>query len=49
MPNVTHIDNAQLTPKDMYEKVKIFINGAWVGITDTPQELYIMLKEKKYN
>ena len=48
MPNVTHIDNAQLTPKDMYEKVKIFINGAWVGITDTPQELYIMLKEKKY-
>ena len=48
MPNVTHIDNAQLTPKDMYEKVKIFINGAWVGITDTPQELYITLKEKKY-
>ena len=48
MPNITHIDNDQLTPKDMYEKVKIFINGAWVGITDTPQELYIMLKEKKY-
>jgi DNA-directed RNA polymerase II subunit RPB2 len=48
MPNVTHIDSAELTPKDMYEKVKVFVNGAWVGITDTPQELYIMLKEKKY-
>ena len=48
MPNVTHIDSAELTPKDMYEKVKVFINGAWVGITDTPQELYMTLKEKKY-
>jgi DNA-directed RNA polymerase II subunit RPB2 len=48
MPNVTHIDSADLTPKDMYEKVKVFINGAWVGITDTPQELYMTLKEKKY-
>jgi len=48
MPNITHIDNDGLNPQDMYEKVKVFINGAWVGITDTPQELYIMLKEKKY-
>ena len=48
LPHVTHIDSAEITPKDMYEKVKVFVNGAWVGITDTPQELYIMLKEKKY-
>jgi len=48
MPNITHIDNAELTSKDMYEKVKVFINGAWVGITDSPQELYIALREKKY-
>lgn len=48
MPNIIPIDNAELTPKDMYEKVKVFINGAWVGITDNPQELYIMLKDKKY-
>jgi DNA-directed RNA polymerase II subunit RPB2 len=48
MPNITHIDNAELSPKDMYEKVKVFINGAWVGITDNPQELYLALKEKKY-
>lgn len=48
MPNVQHIDSADLTPKDMYEKVKVFINGAWVGITETPVELYTMLKDKKY-
>ena len=48
MPNITHIDNVDLTSKDMYEKVKVFINGAWVGISDDPQELYLSLKEKKY-
>ena len=48
MPNIIHIDNDQLTAIDMYEKVKVFINGAWVGITDSPYELYTMLKDKKY-
>ena len=48
MPNITHIDSTEITSKDMYEKVKVFINGSWVGITDSPQELYIMLKDKKY-
>jgi DNA-directed RNA polymerase II subunit RPB2 len=48
MPNITHIDSAEITSVDMYEKVKVFINGAWVGITDTPYELYTMLKDKKY-
>ena len=48
MPNIKHIDSAEITPYDMYEKVKVFINGAWVGITDTPYELYLMLKDKKY-
>jgi intein/homing endonuclease len=28
--------------------VKVFINGAWVGITKNPIELYTSLKEKKY-
>jgi len=47
MPNVIPIDN-ELTSYDMYEKVKVFINGVWVGITNEPQELYLMLKDKKY-
>jgi DNA-directed RNA polymerase II subunit RPB2 len=48
MPNITPIDADDLTPVDMYEKVKVFINGAWVGFTETPQELYVMLKDKKH-
>ena len=48
MPNVIPIDNPSLSSVDMYEKVKVFINGSWVGITEQPVELYLMLKEKKY-
>jgi DNA-directed RNA polymerase II subunit RPB2 len=48
MPNIKHIDSTEITSVDMYDKVKVFINGAWVGITDTPYELYTMLKDKKY-
>ena len=48
LPNILQIDNQYITSKDMYDKVKVFINGAWVGITDEPYELYLMLKEKKY-
>jgi len=46
MPNVVPIDT--ITSLDMYKKVKVFINGAWVGISNEPQELYLMLKDKKY-
>jgi DNA-directed RNA polymerase II subunit RPB2 len=45
MPNIIDIETIQ--PKDMFDKVKVFINGAWVGITEKPQELYTMLKDKK--
>ena len=33
--------------KDLYEQVKVFVNGAWVGISRDPVELYTILKEKK--
>lgn len=43
-----HIDDIQgLTPIEMFGKVKVFVNGAWVGIAQNPEELYKMLKEKK--
>jgi DNA-directed RNA polymerase II subunit RPB2 len=48
MPVITKLDNENLTSVDMYGKVKVFINGCWVGITDSPHELYMMLKDKKY-
>jgi DNA-directed RNA polymerase beta subunit len=48
MPNIIPIDSPLITSDFMYKKVKVFINGAWVGITNDPQELYLMLKDKKY-
>ena len=48
MPNIIKIDEPSLTADMIYDKVKVFINGAWVGITENPEELYLMLKDKKY-
>jgi len=47
MPEIIDIQNLHETPSQMYEKVKVFINGSWVGITEKPQELYEFIKEKK--
>jgi len=47
MPEITDIQDLHGDPSQMFEKVKVFINGAWVGITETPLELYKSLKEKK--
>jgi DNA-directed RNA polymerase II subunit RPB2 len=45
-PKISSIDG--LVPKDVADKVKVFINGSWVGITDDPMSLYNTLKEMKY-
>ena len=37
-----------LKPIDLANKVKIFVNGTWVGITKDPYKLYMFLKDKKY-
>jgi DNA-directed RNA polymerase beta subunit len=38
----------ELKPIDLYDKVKVFINGCWVGITkDDPIKLYLLLKDMK--
>ena len=34
--------------EEYYSGVKVFINGAWIGIAKQPQELYCFIKEKKY-
>ncbi len=46
LPNVLRVDDS--APKDLEGKVKVFINGCWVGVTDAPIELYNNLKDKKY-
>jgi len=36
------------SPEKLYGRVKVFVNGAWLGVTDQPMELYNDMKEKKY-
>ena len=36
-------------PNDCYNKVKMFINGCWVGIVKDPKQMYDDLKHKKYS
>lgn len=38
----------KMSKSEMYNAVKIFVNGAWVGVTRRPMELYLDLKDKKY-
>jgi DNA-directed RNA polymerase II subunit RPB2 len=42
--SIENVEYSQL----LYKKVKVFINGAWVGITNTPIEFYNNLKHKKH-
>ena len=44
---MTAVDD--MPPKALYDKVKVFVNGSWVGITEDPIKLYQYLKEKKWN
>ena len=45
-PYLLYVDKTP--PKMLYGKVKVFVNGCWLGITETPMELYTDLKDKKY-
>ena len=49
----TYIDSyimklVDVLPSDLHEKVKVFINGAWVGIAKDPVTLYNDMKSKKH-
>ena len=46
-PHIITLD--KLKPTQVYDTVKLFINGAWIGIVEEPQKLYEMLKDMKYN
>uniref|UniRef100_A0A6C0I3R8 DNA-directed RNA polymerase n=1 Tax=viral metagenome TaxID=1070528 RepID=A0A6C0I3R8_9ZZZZ len=45
-PHILSINDA--SAEKLYGKVKVFVNGAWVGIAAKPVELYSDLKTKKY-
>ena len=58
MPSITSVLYDIIEPKlvpleiddkiEYFDKVKVFINGNWIGITETPYELFKELKAKKY-
>jgi DNA-directed RNA polymerase II subunit RPB2 len=39
--------NKDITSSVLFNKVKVFVNGRWIGVTDTPIELFNDLKLKK--
>ena len=45
LPNILKVDDTPF--KELYGKVKVFINGCWVGVTKTPVELYQDIRDKK--
>ena len=45
-PHIIDIQN--LTALELHDRVKVFINGAWIGVAIDPAELFKMLKDKKY-
>jgi DNA-directed RNA polymerase II subunit RPB2 len=47
-PMVITLDKEGLLPVEISDHVKVFINGAWIGITKEPETLYNVLKDKKH-
>jgi DNA-directed RNA polymerase II subunit RPB2 len=45
-PHIVPVE--ELKPIDVHDKVKVFINGSWIGITkNDPVHLYMLLKDMK--
>ena len=42
------IEFGQLTDEQLHRKVKVFVNGMWIGVSDNAYELYMDLKNKKH-
>ena len=45
-PYITRLDEC-VSPNDVYGLVKVFINGAWIGITHDPVKMFTDFKRKK--
>ena len=46
-PFIERLDADVTTPKEMFSNIKVFVNGAWLGNTQNPIELYNAFKNKK--
>ena len=47
-PYLLPIETIKSNSEQLYNKVKVFINGSWLGNVENPFELYNSLKTKKY-
>ena len=47
LPLIITIDDYNDDNSKLLDKVKVFINGSWVGITNEPEKLFNDLKDKK--
>ena len=45
-PYILKLENAE--PKQLHGKVKVFVNGCWLGVAENPVELYNDMKDKKH-
>ena len=45
-PHIVSLEG--LAPFDVYNKVKVLVNGAWIGISDDAHNLFKLLKEMKH-
>ena len=36
------------SPTELYDKVKVFVNGIWLGVAEDPVRLYAEMKDKKH-
>ena len=48
IPLIITIDDYNDDNSKLLDKVKVFINGCWIGITNEPEKLFNDLKDKKY-
>ena len=45
-PHILSVDDTD--PENLNGKVKVFVNGCWLGVSENPIELYNDMKDKKY-
>ena len=45
-PHILSVDDTE--PEKLNGKVKVFVNGCWLGVSENPFELYNDMKDKKY-
>jgi DNA-directed RNA polymerase II subunit RPB2 len=46
LPKIKELDDC--VHEELHGKVKVFVNGNWVGISEKPNDLYLYLKNKKH-